>query len=71
VGYATVLQMQKFEYYYSQHTRNMLRGTFCTNHYLLFVVEYVTKYFLMQRASTGIIICVCNCFQVKSIMIHK
>ena len=33
VGYATVLPMQQFEYYYSQHTRNMLKGTFCINHY--------------------------------------
>jgi hypothetical protein len=31
VDYATVLATQKFEDYYSQHTRTMLKGTFCTN----------------------------------------
>jgi hypothetical protein len=33
VDYATVLAMQKFEDYYSQHTRHMLKGTFCTTDY--------------------------------------
>ena len=39
VGYANVLPKQKFDYYYSQHTRNILKDTFCTNHY--YIINYL------------------------------